>query len=122
MGRWLAEFKKEPHEQAAFGKKPKKVIDFDTKARKVRKVLAKHGIAPIRSSTLDGEIIYFARDQAAAGKASKGAVVYTLDELRVLAKNPPNKEELLKLHTSKKVLGGEVVNPEREIGGKTPDR
>jgi len=110
MGRWLAEFKREPHEQAAFDKKPKDVIDFETEARKAKEALKKYGIAKIRSRALDGEIIYFAKDKQAARRTPKGAVVYTLEELAALLAEPvPDKDGLRQIHECKKLFGGTLL-------------
>lgn len=69
-------------------------------ACKVNQVLKQKGLATIWSDTLK-ERVYFARDKEAASIAPKGAVVYSMDELREL--QDCNKEELRELHERKKL-------------------
>lgn len=84
------------------------VLDFQAEAVKVKDYLRQHGIAKIRSDTLK-EDVFFATDETQAGKAPKGAVIYTLDELRELARGNLTGEDLKQIHAVKKIFNGRVV-------------
>ncbi len=82
---------------------------------KVQHALSEHGICAIFSEVLN-ENVYFAQDQQIAAGAPKSAVVYTLDELRLLLANPPpNENELKKIHEIKKVFNGTILEAGKEM-------
>ena len=85
------------------------VTPLENKER-IKKALRERGVVAMRSETLDGEIIYFARDEKAAEQVSDSAAVYTLKELLVIVQNPPGKEDLKRIHTAKKLFNGTVVD------------
>ncbi|GMT42972.1 MAG: hypothetical protein IEMM0002_1383 [bacterium] len=56
-----------------------------------------------------GEPVYFVDDlEAAKSKIPPGAVVYTRDELKVLVKTDPSREELRLIHAAKRELNGTI--------------
>ncbi len=87
---------------------PVQVIDFASEAAIVKATLSWQGIAVIQSNTL-GEVVYWARDETEATKAPQGAVVYTLSELRELARGNPTREMLQQIHEAKRIFNGKVV-------------
>lgn len=100
--KWEAERKGQP-------KEPAPAIDYAAEATKINAALQESGLALIDSETL-GEYVYFAKDTAAARKAKRQAVVYTLDELRQLASI--DRAELKRIHMAKKLFSGTVVDGE----------
>jgi len=68
-----------------------------------------NGIVAIK--ILDGEIVYFVRDKWAAAEARipKQAVIYTLEELKLLADSQLDKTGLKKLHEAKKAFNGTII-------------
>lgn len=74
------------------------------------RTLKRRSIVKIRSGTLDGEIIYFAKDKQAIAKAPGGVVVYILEELAALLAEPvPDRESLRQIHQCKKLFGGIII-------------
>ncbi len=102
----LEELKARKSEAIRYLQAREKVIDFATEAKKVRETLQRTGLAKIYSETL-GETVYFAKDDQAAKRAGS-TVVYTIDELRLLA--GVNREDLRQIHQAKKLFGGKIVN------------
>jgi hypothetical protein len=84
------------------------VTSVDNKER-IKKALRERGIVAIESALLDGEVIYFARDEEHAQKVPTGAVVYTLEELRAIVQNPPGQGQLKQIHEAKKMFSGKVI-------------
>jgi|LSQX01.2.fsa_nt_gb hypothetical protein len=85
-----------------------KIINFASEAAKVQARLRQDGVAKIHSETL-AEDVYFAVDDKAAGKAPRGAIVYELSELRELARGNLTGEDLKRIHLTKKVFSGKIV-------------
>ena len=112
MGKWLAKFINSPEtpiQQTDIADSGQgKVIDFQAEAARVKAALSRQGIAVIQSNTL-GEVVYWARDETEATKAPQGAVVYTLSELRELARGNPTREMLQQIHEAKRIFNGKVV-------------
>jgi len=111
MGMYMEKFREWEWQQeqcSPVGKS--KIIDFSIESQKVKIALKKLGIAKIQSEALDGEIMYFAKDEANSVKVPSGAVVYTLEELRALLQAPPDKEGLKHIHAAKKMFAGKVMS------------
>ncbi len=99
------------HAQAA-GEQAKQQVEepsqeVDAEAAKVKAALLRNGLVKIYSGTLDEEV-YWARDGKAAAKAPAGAVIYTMDELKGLARDSPTRESLRQVHEGKNIFGGTV--------------
>lgn len=99
----------------------KKPVPLD-QVELIKKLLRENGLVLIKSRFLDGEVIYFRPGQASGQKTPADAVVYTLEELRVLVDNPPNLAELRQIHEAKRQFNGTVVHSwhdkaeQRELG------
>ncbi|MBC7093894.1 hypothetical protein H5T53_07850 [Candidatus Bipolaricaulota bacterium] len=87
--------------------------DFAKEAARARSEIGRKGWAVIDSRAL-GERVVLAEDGVAG--YPRGMAVYTLSEIRVLAQNPPSREELAALHRAKKLFDGRI-RPE----GARPD-
>ncbi len=85
-------------------------VDFQAETEKITLVLMKQGLARIYSETLSEEV-WWARDKKEARKTPDGTVVYTLDELKELARGNATREDLLQMHGAKKLLGGTFISP-----------
>lgn len=110
MGKWLAKYKNSPETpiQRTDNTDTAQVLDFQAEATKVKAHLQRHGIAKIRSATLD-EDVFFAVDDKAAARAPRGAIVYELSELRELSRGPLTQDDLKQIHLTKKVFNGKIV-------------
>jgi hypothetical protein len=85
------------------------VVDFESEARTIRTALRIHGTAKIYSRTLD-DVVYWVRDDREATKVPKGAVVYTLGELKHLVDIKSDPEALNQIHQAKKIFGGKLMD------------
>lgn len=117
MGKWLAKYKNLPEmpirrtdntDAGQVKRELAEVIDFASEAAKVKAALSNQGIAAIKSGTL-GEVVYWAKDETEAAKAPKGAVVYTLSELRHLYSEGTTRKGLRQVHEAKKIFNGRLV-------------
>jgi len=63
----------------------------------------------VDSSVLGETVIFASNDEVAKRLKADGFVVYTTDELRVLLKRRPKKDELRKIHEIKQVFPGSKV-------------
>ena len=116
MGKWLDEYKNSPETpiQQTDNTDTAQVFDFASEAEKVKARLRQYGIAKIQSDTLK-ENIFWAQDERQAAKVPKGAVVYTMNELRELARGSLTWEDLKRIHAAKRLFNGRIVN---STGGK----
>lgn len=116
MGKWLDKYKNHPETRTQSTDKADtaQVIDFASEAEKAKTRLKQYGIAKIHSDTLE-EDVYWARDEQQAAKAPRDAVVYTMNELRELARGSLTRDDLKRLHAAKKLFNGRIVN---STGGK----
>lgn len=90
-------------------KKQEEQINNELEAAKAEELLEAQGWCIVKSTVLDELIVWAADKHVAIPARWKGAVKYTLEELRELTKEPlPNKEELKQIHKAKKEFNGKI--------------
>ena len=104
---------------------PNDISEYVSEAAKVSGQLERTGVARIRSGVLT-EDICFANDETAAGRvkhADPGATVYTLAELKELARDNPTREAMLQVHAGKIIFDGSIIPDGKNIflKGDKPD-
>jgi len=84
-------------------------LNNELEAAKAEELLNKVGWCLVKSTVLDGELVVWAKDNVAIPLRWRGAVKYTLEELKELTTEPlPTAEELKQIHQAKKKLGAKI--------------